>query len=146
MAGAGAIGPAISLVGKAAQSGGGKSGSGGGISPQQAALAQYNMGQAELANSTNFAQQGLGASTMKSYAAAGPQFGAAMQAAGMADANAQSLQQIAQAQQNQNTQNNAFGSGFNQQPSFGSPQGGGTNTGGSDTGGGGIGDTLNPIG
>ena len=127
MAGAGAAKGALSAassIGQKAGSGKGGGGSGGGISPQQAALAQYTMGQQELKIASNAASSGLGASTMKTYEQAGPQFGAAMEMAGQSDANAASLQQLAQAAQNQNTSNNAFGSGFNSTGNFGSTQGG----------------------
>jgi hypothetical protein len=70
---------------------GGKGGSAGSpstLSPQQASLAEFTMGQNMLKNNSTFANSGTGMSTMKSYADAGAQFGGAQQAAGLADQNA----------------------------------------------------------
>ena len=127
--GKGAI-SALSSVGQKAGGGGGKGGGGGGVSPQEAALAQYTMGQKELAINSQFANQGLGASTMKTYESSGPLFGEAMQLAGISDQNAASLQSIAQAQNQQNQSNAGFNAGFNPSGSFGGSQGG-FSTGGS---------------
>jgi hypothetical protein len=86
------ISPIASLGGKAVGSAlGGKSGSAGSpstLSPQQASLAEFTMGQNMLKNNSAFANSGTGLSTMKSYADAGAQFGGAQQAAGLADQNA----------------------------------------------------------
>jgi len=122
--GASALAGPLLSAGKSAASGGKGGGGGGGVSPQQAALAQYTMGQQELATSSNFANQGMGLSTNKTFAEAGPQMGAAMTLAGLADQNAATNQQIAQAEQNQNTQNAGFGQGFQPSGNFGSSQGG----------------------
>ena len=72
------ISPAISAGSKAASS---KSG-GGGVSPQEAALAQYTMGQQMLKNNTNFASSGTGLSTMKTMSNAGALMGGAENLAG----------------------------------------------------------------
>lgn len=116
-AGAGKL--ATSLISSAAQGAKGGS-SGGGISPQQAALAQYSAGQQELASNTAFANQGLGASTMGSYADAGANMGAAMAAAGMSDANAAAQNQVNQAQLQQLASSAGFGAGFGTPASGGS--------------------------
>lgn len=113
---AGLIGPAMSAGSKAASS---KS-SGGGVSPQQAALAQYTMGQNILKNNTAFANEGLGDSTMKTMSNAGAALGGAEQLAGISD-------QEAATQQSANQSN--LGS-LAQSAGFGSNQGNFGNTGG----------------
>jgi hypothetical protein len=74
----------------------------GGISPQQAALAEYTMQQGELLQRNTAGTQGIGASTMATQMASGPVTGAAVQSAKLSDANQQAqyqeLQTINQAQ------------------------------------------------
>jgi hypothetical protein len=56
------------------------------LSPEQLALAEYDMGERTLRNDTSFAGSGLGASTMRTFANAGAGIGGAEQAAGFSDA------------------------------------------------------------
>ena len=121
MAGGG-IGKLASAGLSAATSGKGGS-SGGGISPQQAALAQYQAGQQELASNAKFGGSGTGMSTMSTYENAGANLGGAMAAATEADTNLSNQNAITQAQQSQLQQiagNNAFSQGAN---SFGNQTG-----------------------
>lgn len=111
-----AIGAGSKLASSAASS---KSG-GGGASPQQAALAQYTMGQNILKNNSAFASEGLGDSTMKTMSNAGAALGGAEQLAGISD-------QEAAAQQSADTSN--LGS-LAQSAGFGSNTGNFGNTGG----------------
>jgi hypothetical protein len=104
---------ATSLISSAAGGKGGSSSTAGGVSPQEAALAQYTMGQSILHNNAAFAHSGTGASTMNTYANTGPQFQAALTMAGMADQNAAAQQQVNQSQQaplDQLAQSAGFGS------------------------------------
>lgn len=79
------IGPAMSL---ASAAGGGKgSSAGGGITPQQAAMMAYSAEQQQLAGQSTFGAHGLGHSTMETMSQAGPQFGEALAASQLADAN-----------------------------------------------------------
>jgi hypothetical protein len=90
-----AIAPAIGLGGKAANAiGGGKTNSStpSSLSPQQAALAEFTMGQQMLNNNSKFASSGTGLSTMKTLSNAGAQIGGATEAAGLADKNAAAAQ------------------------------------------------------
>jgi hypothetical protein len=110
-------GPLIGLGSSAI--GSSKGGVSGGLSPQQAALSQYDMGQSILQNSSTAANSGTGASTMSSYADAAAGIGAATQAAGMSDTNAQG-----QLAENQSLQNLASSAGFGTQGgSFGTQSG-----------------------
>jgi hypothetical protein len=107
---------AISSIGSAISNLGGGKSSGGtaGLTPQQAALAQYQGDQQTLANAQRFSQ-GLGHSTGLTYADAGTGIGTATQAAGMADINAQGQNTLANAAQQAGfgTSTGSFGSGSN---------------------------------
>jgi len=124
------IGPALSAGSKLASSG--KSGgSNPGVSPQQAALAQFQAGQQTLADASSAANSGLGDSTMNTLRQGAAGVGGALSLASMADQNAQAQNQIAQAQ----TANQGFGQGFNSQGNFGTSSGNfGTNSGSSSGG------------
>lgn len=123
------IGPIMGMAGKAAQAGGGKGGGGGssGPSPEQAALAQYHLGQNLLAARSGFANTGTGASTMSTQTANSARFKFAKEMAKASNANdvanAQANTQLQQlAQQNQENQGFQAGSGGfgSQSGSFGS--------------------------
>ena len=88
------IGPAMSLAG----GGGGKGGGGGGggqqdqgVSPQEAALAQYTYQQRLVADASRFANTNTGISTMSTQAAGGARLGKAEQLAGLAQQNANAI-------------------------------------------------------
>ena len=102
----------ISSIASAAGSGKG-GGGGGGVSPQQAALAQYNAGQQELASNFTFGQHGTGMSTMSTFENAGANLGGAMQMAGEADQNTANANQINQASLQNLASNAGFGQGAN---------------------------------
>jgi hypothetical protein len=68
---------------------GGKATAGGGVSPQQQALAQYNFGQNEIQNNAQFAQLPL--STMKTQADTGAFANKALQLSQMSDADAKAM-------------------------------------------------------
>jgi|SRR5215471_18688180 len=82
--------------------GGGGSSSGEGLTPQEAALIQYNMHQKQLAEASQFANAGTGHSTMATQAWGGPRIAAALEAAQISGANrdvtGQGLQNLAQQQ------------------------------------------------
>jgi hypothetical protein len=78
-------------------SGGGSKNPNVGISPQQAALSEYTKEQGLDKAAFTFGQTGTGHSTMATQAAGGAQMAGAMEAAGLADANA--AFQVTQAQQ-----------------------------------------------
>ena len=67
----------------------------GGVSPEQAALAQYTLGQRELASRSTFANTGTGASTMATEEAGGARLGEAEQLAQISNRNQQAAAQIA---------------------------------------------------
>jgi hypothetical protein len=134
MTGAEFIGPVIGAAGKAAQGAGGKGGGHqqSGPSPEQAALAQYHLGENLVAARSGFAGTGTGASTMATQASEGARNQWALEMSHAADKNQQlqnaansQLQQLAQQQQeNQGfqagSQGGAFGSqsgGFGSNPS-----------------------------
>lgn len=106
-AGFGGIGSALSL----AQGLGNKGGGSGGTTPQEAALAAYQVAQGQLRNMTTMAHHGLGASTMATVGNIGPQVGGALTLAGLSDQN--QAQQFAGQQQALNAAN--FNQGFNTQ-------------------------------
>ena len=96
----------FSLIGPiAGLAGGGKGGSGfqspffnagpGGVSPEQAALGQYTLGQNLLRDRTTFANTGTGASTMATEEAGGARLGEAEQLAQISNRNQQAAAQIA---------------------------------------------------
>jgi len=121
MAAAGLIMPLISLIGSAASSGSQSANSG--LTPQQAALQAYKTKQQILKNNSAMATEGIGASTMNSYADASALIGGAMGAAGTADANAAAFNNAS------GLQNLASNQQFNQ--GFGSQGGQFGNQGGS---------------
>ena len=128
MGAAALIGPIMSLAGSAGGGKGGGQASAGGISPEQAALAEYQAMQQKLKVAWEFGGgnpggQGTGLSTMKTQAMAGANTGLAMTMAGMSDATAQQQNQLAQLAQ----QNNQFNQGYNNPPS-GSTSSGNTGT------------------
>ena len=67
----------------------------GGVSPEQAALAQYTLGQNLLRDRTAFANTGTGASTMATEEAGGARTGEAESLAQMSNRNQQAAAQIA---------------------------------------------------
>lgn len=120
MGGAELIMPLAEAGISAASSGGGKGGGGGqgGVSKEQAALAQYKYGQDLLAARTGYAATGTGESTMATQAAGGARNQLAKSLAQASDQNAalqtqanSQLQQLAQQQQNQGDQNAGFNAG-----------------------------------
>lgn len=103
------IGPAMSMAGgaKGGGGGGGKGGGGGGgggqgVSPQEAALAQYNYQQGLVGAASKFSNTNTGISTMSTQAASGPRLRKALTLAQMAQQNAnaegEASQKIAQSQ------------------------------------------------
>jgi hypothetical protein len=96
-------GPLMGLAGNAISSGisGAKGGGGnvtGGVSPQQAALAEYEGQQRKIADAAKFSS-GMGASTMHTFADAAADINTAKNFAGMSDTTAaqqSQLQQLAQ--------------------------------------------------
>jgi len=121
----GLIGPAMSLAGSGGGKGGGGGGGGGqeGLTPQEAALLQYQMKQGFVKDAAKFGGQsgigsGLGLSTMKTQAFAGTRTNAALEAEKMGGANRDALAQGALA--NAQTSGAAAGrlaSGVGGQPS-----------------------------
>lgn len=121
------VGPAMQLAGSA---GGGKGGGGGGggdqgVSPQEAALAQYHYQQRLVEDASKFANTNTGVGTMPTQATGGARIAKALELArgGQANANAigkaqQSLAETAgtAAGQQAAAQDQGFGSG---QGSFG---------------------------
>lgn len=83
------IGPAMQLAGGAG--GGGKGGGGGGghggVSPQEAALAQYEYQQRLVGYQSQLANTNTGVSTMSTQRAGGARLGKALQLAGISDQN-----------------------------------------------------------
>jgi hypothetical protein len=77
--------------------GGGKGGGSGGVSPQEAALAQYTLGQKDLQSASASANFGTPMSTMHTQADTGNVTGWAQEMAAMSDAN--QAAQNAQSQQ-----------------------------------------------
>lgn len=120
------IGPMMSMGSKAMQGAGGKGGSSGGqASPEQAALAQYHLGENLLAARSGFAGTGTGESTMATMASAGARNQWAKEMSKAADKNEQlqnqantQLQQLAQ----QNQENQGFQAGSSP-GGFGTTQG-----------------------
>jgi hypothetical protein len=102
----GFIGPAAQLAGSAGGKGGGGGGGGGGgqggLTPQEAALINYEREQKQLQAKSEFAKSGTGASTMATQAVGGPNIWAALKASGISDKNQQvqgaGLQDIAKQQ------------------------------------------------
>lgn len=102
------IGPAMQLAGGAKGGGGGGKGGGGGggggqgVSPQEAALAQYNYQQGLVGAASRFSNTNTGVSTMSTQAASGPRFKKALTLAQLAQSNANAegaaAQSIAQTQ------------------------------------------------
>lgn len=152
------IGPAISLANSAgAGKGGAQQQAPAGISPQEAALAQYTQMQGLVGVGNRFAGTGPGSdigtgiSTMATQAAGGVRTGTAVQGAGFSDANQAAqgnlLQQLAQIQGTQAGQAAAAANqGGNNQgfsPNQGS-LGGGSGSGGSLGGSGGGTDSTAP--
>jgi hypothetical protein len=90
--------------------GGGKGGVDvtGGVSPQEAALAEYTTQQREIANASNFSR-GMGESTGRTYSDAAAEVGGATQLAGISDANAQAQNSLATIAQQANQQIGGFG-------------------------------------
>src|SRR5262245_1489131 len=82
------IGPAMNLASAAGSKGGG-----GGISPEQAALAQFHLGQDLLHARSTFAGTGTGASTMATQAAGGARLKEALELARASNANQQAAAQ-----------------------------------------------------
>jgi hypothetical protein len=73
---------------------------GGGISPQEAALTQYNFGEHALGGASRFGGSGLGMSTNETMAGAvGPTVGEVEQAASLSDQLSNAQAQFANAQQ-----------------------------------------------
>ena len=107
------IGPAVNLGGKAANAAKGSSSGGGGLSPQEAALMQYTMGQNILANNSRFASSGMGLSTNKTFANAGAAIGAAAKGAQISDQNLANNSAVQQS----SLQSLAQGAGFGSQGS-----------------------------
>jgi hypothetical protein len=140
MGGAGLIGPAISAGSKAAGGGGGGKGGGGGgfdagpggVSPEQAALAQYTYGQNLLKAATEFANTNTGQSTMATQASSGARFGKALDLARMSNLNqragaqvaAQNFQQQQSLQNLSNQQAGQAGQAAGQAAGFGTDTGG----------------------
>lgn len=122
------IGPAISAGSKAAGSAGNKGGGGGGVSPQEAALAQYTMGQNILKNDSMFASSGTGVSTMKTMENAGAELGGAKELASISDTNAAAQQQV-----NNSLTNLASSAGFGTQSGSMGTSGGSLDTSGAST-------------
>lgn len=79
--------------------GGGGKASGGGVSPQQQAFAQYTFGQNALANSQAFSQMPM--STGQTQATGGAYTGEAIQLSEMSDADTAAVNQAQQATKNQ---------------------------------------------
>lgn len=97
------IGPAVSLAG----GGGGKGGGGGGnqqqgVSPQEAALAQYQYGQQLVKDESQFANTNTGISTGLTQATGGARFRKALKLADLGQTNANAIgaaqQSLAQTQ------------------------------------------------
>lgn len=118
----GLIGPAMQLAG----GGGGKGGGGGnqqqGVSPQQAALAQYHYQQALVKDESQFANTNTGISTGLTQATGGARIAKAMELAGAGQTNANA---IGEAQRSlANTQGTAAGQQAAAQDQGGGGQGG----------------------
>lgn len=105
------MGSPLSLIGPVAQlagGGGGKGGGGGGgsqpqgVSPQEAALAQYKYGQQLVKDESQFANTNTGISTGLTQMTGGARFGKALQLANTAQTNANAIgaaqQSLAQTQ------------------------------------------------
>lgn len=124
------IGPIASAAGGGGGKGGGGGGGGGsqGVSPQEAALAQYTYQQRLIEDAGRFANTNTGISTMSTQAAGGARIQKALQLAGQGQSNAnaigaanQSLAQTAGTAAGQ--QASAQDQGFSgNQGSFGQPQ------------------------
>lgn len=78
---------AASSAGGGKGGGGGGGGGGSGVSPQEAALAQYTYHQGLVEASNRFANTNTGVSTMSTQAASGPRLKKALQLAGLSDKN-----------------------------------------------------------
>jgi hypothetical protein len=92
------IGPLMGLAGSAMGGKGGGPNVTGGLSPQQAALAEYEGMQRKIGDAAKFSS-GMGHSTMRTFADAASDINTAKSFAGMSDTTAQqqnNLQQIAQ--------------------------------------------------
>jgi hypothetical protein len=91
--------------------------SGGGISPQQQALAQYTMGQQSMQGAAEFGNSGMPVSTGETWAGGvAPMVTKAYDEARMSDADAAALQSA------QSSKNNSIGQGIG---SLGGAKGGG---------------------
>lgn len=127
------VGPAVSLASSAASGkGGGSTQAPSGISPQEAALANYTMTQGLVRAGEQFAETGTGESTMATQAAGGARNRAALQGATLSDLNqgaqGSALQQLANIAGTQAGQAASAGQGFTSSPgSLGT--GGSTDTG-----------------
>ena len=97
----------------------------GGITPEQAALAEYGFGGSLLPAMGQF-PQGASLSTMARQAATGANWGKALEEANLSDANQQTQQEITNAQNAQSAQSSSqlntalgklIGSGLGSQPS-----------------------------
>lgn len=99
-----------------------KSGSAG-VTPQEAALASYNVGQGGLQGATTGTNTGMGMSTNETMmSTVGPTFGGALEESQIADSNLasqNSLQQLASSLGQGNTGNAAFGAGAGGGSNFG---------------------------
>lgn len=127
------IGPAMSLAGGGkggggGGGGGGKGGGGGGssaqgVSPQEAALAQYNYQQQLVGKEFEFGKTNTGVSTMMTQATSGPRIGKALALADLAQNNANAIgsaqQSLAQTQGTQTGQQAAAQDSSGNQGNFG---------------------------
>jgi hypothetical protein len=130
----GAAAPVKGVIGAGEQiaslfgGGGGGGGGGQGVSPQEAALAQYTQHQAELGVLGQFANTGTGHSTNETQAVSGTRIAEALNLAGISDQNqaatTSGLQQLAQQQASaagEAAGQSQGGQGFSSSPgSFGS--------------------------
>lgn len=121
---AGGLGAGLKLAQTAlsAATSSGSNSSSGGISPQQAAMAEYTAGQDALASNTAFGGTNTGMSTMSTYEGAGANFGQALAEAGLSDQNAAQQNAINQAQNTSNLGNLgtlASNAGFSSGAGFG---------------------------
>jgi hypothetical protein len=126
------FGPLMGLMGNAISGNKGGGNVTGGVAPQQAALAEYEGQQRQMANDAKFAQSssglgGMGASTMKTYANAASDIGTAKQLAGFSDTAAQQQSQLQQLAQQSATQ-----SGLQPATNFGNTENVGGNSGNTD--------------
>jgi hypothetical protein len=118
----GGIGALSSLAGGAGGKGGGGGGGGGGLDPIQAAATQQSLQQKILGIKSQFANQGIGQSTMETEAIGGANLGAAAQAGGFEEQNMANALNLNNQLQLANTNlNNALGnqSTFNSGGQFG---------------------------